>query len=121
MARICIKDLLLRTEVGFNPHEVGKKQDVLLNLHIHYRLQGEERSDAPAEALDYRSLCKEVIALVEGRRFQLLEKLAADVADFLLTKERVEEVEVEVDKPHALRFARSVSFYLTKKKSCGME
>src|SRR5690554_7901408 len=83
MARICIKDLLLRTEVGFNPHEVGKKQDVLLNLHIHYRLQGEERSDAPAEALDYRSLCKEVIALVEGRRFQLLEKLAADVADFL--------------------------------------
>ena len=38
MATIFIRDLLLRTELGFNEHELGKKQDLLLNISIHYAL-----------------------------------------------------------------------------------
>ncbi|WP_291856419.1 dihydroneopterin aldolase [Marinilabilia sp.] len=117
MATICIKDLLLRTEVGFNPHELGKKQDLLLNISIQYQIQGEEINDNPEDALNYRDICKEIIDLVESRRFNLLEKVANEVANFILDMSRVEEVAVEVDKPHALRFAKSVSFSLTKKKS----
>ncbi|WP_010663837.1 dihydroneopterin aldolase [Marinilabilia salmonicolor] len=117
MAAISIKDLLLRTEVGFNPHELGKKQDLLLNILIQYDLQGEQKSDTPDEALNYRDICKQIITLVENRQFNLLEKVADEVADLILNIPRVEEVSVEVDKPHALRFAKSVSFSLTKNKS----
>ncbi|MGQ1891858.1 dihydroneopterin aldolase [Thermophagus sp. OGC60D27] len=116
MAKIIIKDLLLRTQVGFNPHELGKKQDLLLNISIEYQIRGEELSDQPDEALNYRNICKQVIALVEGNHYNLLEKVANDVATLLLTEPRIEKVEVEVDKPHALRFARSVSFFLSKSK-----
>jgi D-erythro-7,8-dihydroneopterin triphosphate epimerase len=116
MATIFIKDLLLRTEVGFNPHELGKKQDLLLNISIRYYTQGEEKNDNPQDALNYRDICKEIIGLVEGSQFNLLEKVANDVADLILSMARVEEVAVEVDKPHALRFAKSVSFRLTKSK-----
>ena len=116
MATIFIKDLLLRTEVGFNPHELGKKQDLLLNISIQYNTQGEEKSDNPEDALDYRDICKNIIGIVEGRQFNLLEKVANDVADLILNMKRVKEVEVEVDKPHALRFSKSVSFRLTKSK-----
>jgi len=116
MATIFIKDLLLRTEVGFNPHEFGKKQDLLLNISIQYNTQGEEKSDNPEDALDYRDICKNIIVIVEGRQFNLLEKVANDVADLILNMKRVKEVEVEVDKPHALRFSKSVSFRLTKSK-----
>lgn len=43
----------------------------------------------------------------------LLEKVASDAARHLLAKERVKAVTVEVDKPHALRFAKSVSFTIS--------
>lgn len=116
MATIYIKDLLLRTEVGFNPHELGKKQDLVLNITIKYLTSGEEISDEPEEALNYRDICKRIISLVEENRYNLLEKVANDVAGLVLGISRVQEVSVEVDKPHALRFARSVSFAITKTK-----
>ncbi len=116
MALISIKDLLLRTEVGFNPHELGKKQDLLLNIRIYYQLQEEEKNDNPEQALNYRDVCKKIISLVENRQYNLLERVADEVADLVLAIPRVKEVDVEVDKPHALRFAKSVSFSLSKKK-----
>ncbi len=116
MATIHIKDLLLRTQVGFNLHELGKRQDVLLNVYLHYEMAGEEESDDPFLAMDYRVICKKIIQMVEGRQFNLLEKVANDVANMVLSLDRVKQVTVEVDKPHALRFAQSVSFTLSKSK-----
>jgi len=114
MATIAIRDLLLRTEVGFNPHEIGKKQDIVLNIRIDYTLQGEELSDNPEEALEYRSICKEVIGHIESRKYNLIEKVASDVAELVLARDRVEAVTVEVIKPNALMFSKSVSFCTTK-------
>ncbi len=119
MEIIRIKNLLLRTQIGFNEHELGKKQDLLINVDIYYSTAGEEESDNPANALDYRTICKKIIHLVEGRRFNLLEKVANDVSNLVLEMERVEGVRVEVDKPHALRFAESVSFTCSKSKNTG--
>ncbi len=113
MAEITIKNLLLRTVVGFNPHELGKRQDLLFNISISYELQGEETSDEPDQALDYRLLCKEIIEHVESHQYNLLERVATEVGKLILAKRRVTQVAVEVDKPHALRFAESVSFSTT--------
>lgn len=116
MALITIKNLLLRAEAGFNPHEIGKMQDLRFNISIEYDLSGEEFSDNPEDALDYRTLSKEIIELIDGKKFMLLEKVASDAARHLLAKERVKAVTVEVDKPHALRFAKSVSFTISLTK-----
>lgn len=117
METIRIKDLLLRTHVGFNEHELGKKQDLLLNIEIYYSTAGEEVSDIASEALDYRAICKDIILMVESSSFLLLEKVANDVAKLILQIDRVQKVNIEVDKPHALRFARSVSFACSKSKT----
>lgn len=116
MATIFIRDLLLRTEVGFNEHELGKKQDLLLNISIHYALEGEQVSDDPKEALDYRSICKTIVDMVEGSRYNLLETIADKVLKFLMSIDRIQKVEVTVDKPHALRFSRSVALSLCDEK-----
>lgn len=121
MVVIHIKNLLLRTQVGFNEHEIGKKQDLILNLRVYYRLDGEEQSDDSTQALDYRAICKSVIHLVEGNAYNLLEKVAHDVIDLIFKMERVEKVSIEIDKPHALRFAESVSFSCSKSLSGGYE
>jgi D-erythro-7,8-dihydroneopterin triphosphate epimerase len=46
---------------------------------------------------------------VEDGQFMLLEKLASEVLELVMENELVCQAKVEVDKPHALRFADSVS------------
>ncbi|NLA24125.1 MAG: FolB domain-containing protein [Bacteroidales bacterium] len=116
MEIIYIRDLLLRTEVGFNPHEIGKKQDLIINISIYFDLQGEEISDNPDEALDYRAICKYVIEKIESKKFNLIESVANDVAQSLLENDRIKKVDVTIDKPHALRFSKSVAFRMVKER-----
>ena len=112
LAKIHIKDLLLRTHVGINQSEIENRQDVLINICILYRPQAAVISNDIDDALNYRSICKAVISLVENRRFALLERMCQEVLDCVMGFERVASASVEIDKPHALRFSRSVSITL---------
>ncbi|MDX1696163.1 MAG: dihydroneopterin triphosphate 2'-epimerase [Ketobacteraceae bacterium] len=111
-AIIHITNLRLRTYIGFNPEEQVNKQDVVINIEIHYPGQSACQTDAVDEALNYKTVCKQVISHVEGNRFQLLEKLTADVLSIAADHPSVTRALVTVDKPHALRFADSVSLTL---------
>ncbi|MDZ7809022.1 MAG: dihydroneopterin triphosphate 2'-epimerase [Arhodomonas sp.] len=108
-SRIRIKNLRLRTYIGFNPEEQEKRQDVVVNVTIDYDALPAARADEVERALDYKGITKRIIALVEDNRFLLLEKLVSDILDIAMAAEQVERAEVEVDKPHALRFSDSVS------------
>lgn len=111
-ATIDIRNLRLRTFIGFNPEEKAKKQDVVINIQIRYRINGEVLEDRVDDALNYKTVTKDVILLVENGRFLLLEKLVSDVLDVCTNHSSVLYSRVTVDKPHALRFADSVSLTL---------
>lgn len=115
-ACISVKALRLRTYVGFNEEEQHKMQDVVLNVHIRHELHPAAREDQVEHALNYRTITKEVIALVENNRFLLLEKLVHDVLAAVMRHPGVQSVTVEADKPHALRFADSVSVTMTARR-----
>jgi D-erythro-7,8-dihydroneopterin triphosphate epimerase len=106
--QIQIKDLLLRTIVGINAEERRARQDVLINIVLHADTRAAGASDDIDDAVNYRTITKRVIKLVEESRFYLVEKLAAEIAAICLEDPRVEAVTVRVEKPGALRFARSV-------------
>ncbi|MCH9656270.1 MAG: dihydroneopterin aldolase [Planctomycetes bacterium] len=106
--RIQISDLLLRTIIGINNEEREKKQDVVINITLHVDLRNAGRSDDISDAVNYRTITKEIIDLVENSRFQLVEKMADEVAKICLTDQRVEQASVSIEKPGALRFTRSV-------------
>ncbi|MEX0450006.1 dihydroneopterin triphosphate 2'-epimerase [Spiribacter sp. 221] len=109
LSQIRIKDLRLRTFIGFNEEEQRKRQDVVVNIRIDYDALPAARGDEVAEALDYKTITKQVIAHVEENRFLLLEKLVNDLVEIAMDHNAARRVEVEVDKPHALRFSDSVS------------
>lgn len=111
-AVINIRDLRLRTFIGFNPEERQKLQDVVINIEIEYRLVGAVLDDCVADALDYKQITKRVIRHVEDNRFLLLEALVADVLEICSDHPSVKRARVTIDKPHALRFADSVSLTL---------
>jgi len=111
-ATINIKNLRLRTFIGFNPDEKTKKQDVVLNIEINYGIDGLVLQDHIDDALNYKTITKRVISLVEEGRFLLLEKLASDVLSICSEHPGIQSSSVTIDKPHALRFADSVSLTL---------
>ncbi|TNC81632.1 MAG: dihydroneopterin triphosphate 2'-epimerase [Oleiphilus sp.] len=111
-AEINITNLRLRTYIGFNPEETEKKQDVVINASIRYPATQACQSDSELQALDYKIITKSVIQLVESGRFKLLEKLTADVLELIMGFDQVTACRVSIEKPHALRFADSVSITL---------
>jgi dihydroneopterin aldolase/D-erythro-7,8-dihydroneopterin triphosphate epimerase len=105
---ILIRDLLLRTIIGINPEERRNRQDVLINITLYADTRAAGLSDDIADAVNYRTITKRVISLVEGSQFYLVEKMAAEITAVCLEDPRVERARVRVEKPGALRFARSV-------------
>ncbi|MFT7674224.1 MAG: D-erythro-7,8-dihydroneopterin triphosphate epimerase [Gammaproteobacteria bacterium] len=112
-ASISICNLRLRTFIGFNPEEKSKQQDVVINAEIRYRADLAFDSDDEDDALNYKVITKRMIHHIEQGRFHLLEKLTADLLAIATESERVSFAEIRVDKPHALRFADSVSVTLS--------
>lgn len=110
MAKIRVKDLLIRTYIGFNPDELVNKQDVVINLEIETDIPDSAlESDEPDDIFNYKVITKKIITLVQEGRFKLLEVLTKRILDTIMEDEKVKWARVEVDKPHALRFAESVS------------
>lgn len=116
MGTIRIKDLLVRSYIGFSEHEKGKKQDVVVNILIKYNSAKAEGSDVPSDALDYKTITKLIIDKIENTTFNLLEAQVRMVLDLIMDFNEVKFATVEIDKPHALRYSESVSFSLTEER-----
>lgn len=115
--RIQIVDLLLRTIIGVNEEERRNRQDVLINITLYADTRAAGASDDIEDAVNYRTITKRVIKRVEESGFNLVERMAADIAAICLQDPRVEAVDVRVEKPGALRFARSVGVEIHRTRS----
>ncbi len=113
---IAIKDLLLRCIIGVNDVERHEKQDVLVNIVIWSDLSEAAVTDDLEKTVNYRQVTKEIISLVENSRFFLIETLAEKIAQTCLKHERIHKVKITVEKPGALRFARSVGVEIVRRK-----
>jgi FolB domain-containing protein len=114
MDRILITDLAVRCVIGVNEEERRERQDVLINLEIGADLSAACRSDRFEDTVDYRALKKKVAAMAEASRYHLVEALAEAVADLCLGFPGVREARVRVEKPGALRFAKSAGVEIVR-------
>lgn len=114
MDKVIIKDLLVRSILGLNPEERVNKQDILINMVLFTDVRAAAKSDDIEASVDYKSVTKRVIQHVEDSSDLLVEKLVSDIARIILTEFPVERVQVRVEKPGALRFARSVGIEIER-------
>lgn len=115
--RIHIRDLQVRCIVGIFPEERVARQDVIFNITLHADYRAACASDDIRDTVDYKQVKKRVVAMAEESGFFLVERLAEEVARLCLEDPRVERVEVSVDKPGALRFARSVAVEISRTRA----
>lgn len=116
MDKIHIRDLGLRCIIGVYEDERRERQDIVINLTLEGDFTKACASDDIADALDYKALKKRVVQVVEGSSYQLIEALADTIAATCLENGRVQRATVTVDKPGALRFARSVAVEITRSR-----
>ena len=114
--RIHIVDLSVFGIVGIKADERITPQEILVNATLGVDSTAAAKSDQIGDAANYRTITKQVIELVEGSRFLLIEKLAEEVAGVCLGAPRVESARVTVEKPGAIRFARSAGVTIERRQ-----
>jgi FolB domain-containing protein len=103
-----IKDLRLRTIIGFNDIETKEKQDVVITISYKYNAQQAISADDVKLGFNYKTLTKRIIAFTENSRFKLLEALGKGIFDIVAEHKELKNITVKVEKPGALRFTDNV-------------
>ncbi len=113
---VYIEELLVRTIIGINDWERRERQDVLISICMFTDTRAAGESDDIADALNYRSVAKRVIHLAETSHFYLVERLAEAIARVCIEEFGVPRVRVRVEKPGAVRFARTVGVTIERER-----
>ena len=114
MDRILINDLLVRCVIGVREEERREKHDIIINVALTLDLRKPGRTDNIEDAIDYSQMKKRIVEMVQASQYSLIEALAEHVAEICLEDPAVKQVQVRVEKPGALRFARSVAVEITR-------
>jgi D-erythro-7,8-dihydroneopterin triphosphate epimerase len=115
--QIHIRDLSVAGIIGINAEERVHKQQVLINATLWADTRPASRSDDIADAVNYRTVSKALIAHVEQGEPLLVERLVGELVDVCFaTDPRIWQVELTVEKPGALRHARSVGITVRRRR-----
>jgi len=86
---------------GVYDHEREDGQEFTVDLRLRLALEQAAASDDVSDTVHYGELAEKVAAVVAGEPVNLIETLAARIADVALDDVRVQGVTVTVHKPHA--------------------
>ena len=116
MSMITITDLEVRFHVGVPDEERAKPQRLLLTIEMEHDFRAATATDDIAATIDYFDVSQKILALGNGRSWKLIEKLADDVANLVLTGYHPAAVTVTIKK-FPIPQAAQVSVSLTKPRA----
>jgi 7,8-dihydroneopterin aldolase/epimerase/oxygenase len=99
--RIELRGLVVRGHHGVFEHERRDGQDFVVDVTVWIDLAPAAASDDLADTVDYGVLAQRAAAIVAGPPRDLIETVAAEIADDVMADERLHAVEVVVHKPDA--------------------
>jgi FolB domain-containing protein len=114
--QISIIDLEVFYRVGVPDEERAKPQRLLLTVEMDFDFSAAAHTDSIADTIDYFAVSQRLLKFGEGKSWKLIEKLAADIADLVLSEFKPGSVTVEVKK-FPIPQAHYVSVSLTKKRN----
>jgi dihydroneopterin aldolase len=115
--RIHIRDLRVMGIIGVRPDERLDPQEILVNATLWVDTAAAAASDDIADTVNYRTVNKALIAHIEAGRPMLVERLAQELVEVCFaTDRRIRAVEMTVEKPGALRSARSVGITIHRSR-----
>ncbi|MFT3660191.1 MAG: dihydroneopterin aldolase [Gordonia sp. (in: high G+C Gram-positive bacteria)] len=99
--RIELRGLRVRGNHGVFDHERRDGQEFLIDLTLWLDLRPAAVSDDLADTVDYGALAQLAHDVVAGTPRDLIETVGAEIADRVMTDDRIHACEVTVHKPSA--------------------
>ncbi len=117
MDHIFLHDLRVETIVGIWDWERKIRQTVSIDLKMGADIRRAAASDDIDDTLNYKLVAKRVQQFVGDSSYHLVETLAERIAELVLNDFNVPWVEVQVNKPGAIRGARDVGVKIRREKN----
>lgn len=114
MDKVFIEALEVDTVIGIYDWERKIRQTVRLDLEMSWDNKKPAISDQIEDALDYKGVAKRLISFIEESEFQLVETLAEQCAEIIITEFSVPGLKLRLHKPGAVRGSRSVGVEITR-------
>ena len=95
---ILIEDLEVMYRVGTTESERAKPQRLLISIELAVDFRRAAATDNLGETIDYDSVCKRLLRFGENQQWQLIETLAVEIAETLLSEYSAQRITVEIKK-----------------------
>jgi 7,8-dihydroneopterin aldolase/epimerase/oxygenase len=115
MARISIVDLEVFWSVGVTDEERAKPQRLLVSVEMTIDISAAALSDRVEKTINYYDVAQEILRYGEGRSWKLLEKVATNLIELLMTKFKPDDMTLEIKK-FVIPQARYVSLTLSRER-----
>ncbi len=112
-----IEGLAIQTIIGTLDEERHAKQKLIVNLRLYTDTRRAAARDHIDDAVDYQRLTEDIIRYVEESRFFLIEAVAEGIAERLLEVFGINRAIIRIEKPAALRHARTVSVTIDREQT----
>ena len=111
---VFIKDFIVKEIIGIHEHEKIKKQKIKFNIVLNV-----DQSSIPDEKdiksiVDYEKITNKLENLTKSKKYNFLESLAEDSFKEIFKDERINSVTVKIEKPEAIKKAKSVGVEVFK-------
>lgn len=111
---IFIRELEIETVIGIYDWERKIKQKVCIDLEMGADIAASANSDRIEDTLNYKEVGKRIISFVEDSSFELVEKLAEEIAQIVRDEFKVPWLRLILNKPGALRGSKSVGVIIER-------
>ena len=114
---VLIKDFVICEIIGIHQHEKVNKQKIVFNITIDVNKNVIPDENNLSSIIDYEKITNKLKKLVKYKKYNFLESLAEDSFKEIFKDERINSVTVKIEKPEAIKKAKSVGVevYKTRK------
>ncbi len=114
---VFIEQLSVITTIGVYDWEQTIEQKLVFDIEMGWDNVAAAKSDDVNDCLSYADVSEAVISHVEGQRFALVERVAEEVAQLLLSRFNSPWVRIKVSKPGAVARAANVGVIIERSKN----
>lgn len=118
---IFIEQLCVMTTIGVYDWEQRIRQKLIFDIEMEWDNRKAAASDDVKECLNYAEISDAVVQYVEKNRFALVERVAEEVAELLLTRFPSPWVRIKVSKPNAVAQTKHVGVIIERRSCSNIE
>lgn len=112
--KIFIREFQVPAQIGILPWEKISTQIIVIDLEFTVDVKAIALADRVEDTVDYAAVCEAIAGYLAKHRFNLIETLAENVAQFLLNQFHLSGLRLSVVKPKAIANAHGAGVVIER-------